>query len=177
MKILSIMLIFAGVILIDGILLPSLFHVYGGLLGFAFLASLLVVYGNEPAILVLALVVSFALELWHGFYFASLAGAVICTAGIWQMANDFFSIEPFINQREASLSSALPLLGVGYVLVAVTSIVFLGIEKYLYRADVSWATLRLAVLSPTGWLVVGCGLMTCMLLMRLSARGSGYDPK
>lgn len=165
--VLIIILIFLGTTVAEGIFLPGLFHIYGGLLGFAFLASLLLVYGNEPNVLVMALLAALILELWRGFYLASVISAFIFSVGIWQVLSYFFNIEPLINHSRIYLFSLVSLLAIGYLLVAGMSVVFLAVEKYIYRADITWDTLRLAALSPAVWFVTGCGLLICTVLMRL----------
>ena len=160
-------LVFMMTIITAGIILPSLLHIYGGFLVFAYLTALFLVYGNSPTIFILAFVAAFFLELWHGWYLGSAILAVLATASIWQSISQFFSIEPFIKHSRINLLSLGALIGVGYLLVASMSIVFMSIEKYIYRANVTWNTLHLTVASPAIWLVTGAGLVVCLLALRL----------
>jgi hypothetical protein len=168
----TIILIFIGLVIIDGILLPSLFHIYGGLLGLAFMASLIIVYGTEPSVIILGLLIAFVLEALHGFYLASIVSAWLCGIFIWLMIKRFFNIEPLIEYNKIQWSSFVPLLGIGYILVVAISVIFLLVGKFVYQSEATWTTLWLIALSPMIWLITGCGLVFCMLLMRLPGQKS-----
>jgi hypothetical protein len=157
-------------VLIAGILLPALFHLNGGLIVFAFLAALIMVYGVTVAFIVCGAVAAFAFELWYGFYLGSLILAWLAAVAIWQVCTQFFNVEPSIKNYASPIFSIPPLLLMGYLLVGGMSVVFLFVEKYFYHAESSWDTLRLIVLSPMAWLITGCGIMACILILRLPGR-------
>ncbi|OGN27649.1 MAG: hypothetical protein A2941_01520 [Candidatus Yanofskybacteria bacterium RIFCSPLOWO2_01_FULL_49_17] len=160
-------LLFVAVVIAEGMILPAFFNIYGTLLGFVFLVSLLVVYGNMPTALITGSLVALMLELWRGFDFGSATLSFLAAAATWQVLTDSFDITPFIGRSRLYLTDTLMAIGVGYTLFAVTSAVFLVIEKYIYRIGVSWQMLGLIFRSPAILLAIGIGMVICVFLLRL----------
>ncbi len=164
---LTILLVFLGTVIADGILLPGLFRAYGSLVEFSFLACLLIVYGDEPMFLMIGVVASLMLELWAGLYLGSVIVAWLIAVAVWQACTRFLNIEPLIRTARLAVTGWIVAVGIGYLLMIVMSVAFVIIEKYLYRASVSWDTLALAVASPAVWFTAGLGLVACVYLLRL----------
>lgn len=170
--IIAIFAVLVGAVIADGILLPSLFHIYGGLFGFVFLAAVVSVYGNETYIVILGSLAAFSLELWHGFYLGSLILSWLMAVVAWRALTAWLNIGPSIKDNDLSVKNLISLIGIGYLLTAVMSVSFLIIEKYLYRVPVSWATLGLTASSLTVWLVSGIGMALFVALLRLPGHRS-----
>ena len=153
-------------IILDGLVLPAIFHIYGGLLTFAFLVALLTTYGVKGSTLAIGIVCSVALELWYGFYLGSVVLSWLMAAVVWTICMRFLSINPYIQSRSSgtSLSTLVPLLAGGDLLITIMSISYILVMNLIYSANTSWSALGLTAINPVVWLVSSLGLVLCMLV-------------
>ncbi len=164
---LTLIAVFAGSVVLDGMILPGLFHIYGSLLEFVFLASVLIVYGDEPMFLIWGLVAALMLELWSGFYLGSVMVAWVAAVAVWRACTRILSIEPSIHSSRLSVINRIAAVGLGYMLAAVMSVVFFAVEKYIYGDPVTWYALSSMASSLGLWVMGGIGILVCTFLLRL----------
>ncbi len=155
--------------MLDGSVLPGLLGRADNFLVFAFLAALLIAFGIENRMLYIGLIVGLFCEWWYGYYFGSLLLSWLVMALCWHWTTRFLSIAPLADSSSVLI---IPLLGVGYVLVMVESVVFVAVQKYLYGAG-DWSILGVIALLPGVWISVGIALAVYAILSTITSNTRG----
>ena len=144
----KVLLILLGVVLliVDGVILPALTGLSGGVGVLVVFVGFLLTLGVHRWVIGWGLGFAFVLELMLGLYFGSLMLAWVFTCWAWYLASKFLSLKP-LHESDTWLG-VVPLAIVGTVLCGVAEGVTSLVARWFYSAPFSLTMLKVFFTTP-----------------------------
>jgi hypothetical protein len=160
----ALILIWFGVLVVDGIIFPALGFI-GGFGSIIFLISVLLSYGTHRWVIGWGLVVAFVTEILFGWYLGTFVLAWLSVVWTWYILNAVFSVRP-AHESESGLSVLfLSVCGIGLFMVSeLAGWVFV---KLVYDPKITFLIPRMIVTSLSILGGVFLELMVVLSLIRL----------
>jgi len=170
---LKIFLIILGgilAIIIDGVVMPSLFHIRELFLVSLFLIALILTQGFRPAVLACGITIAWLTELWTGLFVGSLVLPWLVAFGAWEILTHFFSLRPLSEVRDLLNGSLLAVIGFGLFLLMMFSSLLM-IKIWYGQWDL--VAFNLAIKNPFLIFYEIIGLSVCMYFLSLISNWHG----
>lgn len=169
MKPLIIIPIFLATIIADGILMPTLFHIHESFLIFAFMAMLIVMYNEEPAIIGWGIAFGLCVEFLLGIDPITLILSWLLALLVWRLASRVVTIQPALNP-----GSIIPLLIFGSGLLVFMVVAMAGLSRIFYANHLSFETLAVAARTP---FIIWYGIIAEIVYLVLFGLAAKKEPK
>ena len=132
MRTILLIVLWLAILLVDGLVMPALFHIRESFLVFVFLCALVVVYGEQSWLIWRGLLLAVATELFLGLSIGTVVIGFLAAAGTWHALTRFINLKPLLE--EASWLSPLH-CAVGLGLLAMCVIAAAGAQAIFYAAN------------------------------------------
>src|SRR5437867_4467555 len=100
-----VIVLFSATWLLDGIIMPELFHRPDTFLIWIFLATFLVAYGSQSWVIGYGLLFAFICDVSLGSYIGVFAGAWLIAVWLWYGLTQVFSLRPFREEPLSTITS------------------------------------------------------------------------
>ena len=174
MKRAAIAAVWVVVLIVDGVVLPGLTGLHAGLGIMIFLAALAVSFGAHRWVIGLGMALSLGAELILGMNFGVIIGAWLAIIWSWYGMSQVLSMKS-VHENDSMLT-LVPCAAFGIVLVAVGECAAWLIDRVMYQAGLTSATLRAILGSPAIMGVAFVELVAVLFIFRFiySSRTSFY---
>lgn len=174
MKHFPIILIWLGVIIADGIVLPALTGLPSGFGTIVLLSVLAITFGIHRWVIGLGILIAGIAELIFGMYFGAIIGSWLIMAWGWHLLNRFLNMKPMIEDN--SLIAILPLTLFGLGLFIVGEAALWVTSRFVYEPKLTPSNLVHVVLSPIVLGITAAELIVIFFIFRFiySSRDSLY---
>jgi hypothetical protein len=164
MKRLFLVAIWAGFLVADGMIWPSLSGWSAGFGSIIFLVALALTFGIHRWVIGWGFAFAFATELFFGFYFGSLMGTWLILCWVWHIAGRFLSIKPLSDND--SWLALIPLAVSGAVLFTIAECGEWSIVRWAYDRTLTPTILKLSLNSPVILATVAVELFLLLVVFR-----------
>mgnify|MGYP001579176617 CR=1 FL=1 len=174
MKHISIIGVWIVLIIIDGILLPSLTGLPSGPDTILFLSVMVVTFGIHRWVIGLGIVIAGFAELILGTYFGAFIGSWLIMAWGWYILNRFLNMKP-VSKHDSFLALA-PFTLFSLALFFLGEGILCAIIRFVYEPELNLSTLLYIIQSPVILIVVAIEIAVTLLAFRFmySSRDSNY---
>ncbi|MEK9158278.1 MAG: hypothetical protein AAB638_03835 [Patescibacteria group bacterium] len=166
MKILTAIIIWIGVLLFDGVLLPATSNILIGMGSIVFLVALVVSQGLHRWVVSLGVALALTTEIIFGLYLGTLVGAWLVALWVWYGINRFLSLKSVVE--DSSLVTLLPSLISGLLVLFAMLFAQWGLVRIFYESSISLSVFSNLLTSPRIIIIVAVELLIVIALFGLA---------
>lgn len=159
-----------GVLVTDGVIIPALIGVLTGFGPILFLIALVVHFGVQRWIVGLGIFMAFLTELLLGLYFGSFIGTWLIIVSVWYIVVKFFSLK----SSDESWSTLIPSFIFGMILCVIAIIGEWLIIRLVYESTLSFSTTYNLIISSQVFVFTGLEFVILLLVLRYISKTSPY---
>ena len=153
--------LFLATLIIDGMVMPALFHVRESLLLLVFLVAMIVTFGERTWVVGYGIVISLLAELLLGLYPGTLILSFLFVLLMWHSLTRFINIKPRVDELGTN-----PIFHtiIGIALTAFLMVMFVMVCNVFYGLDNSFVTVKALAHQPFLWIYPSIGMAAYLLI-------------
>lgn len=163
-----------AVLVIDGVVFPSLTGWPSGFGIIVLLSALAITFGIHRWVIGLGIILAGLTELMLGTYFGTIVGAWLVMAWSWHLLNQFLNMKPLSENDSFLALIPFTLLGLG--LFGLGEIMLWIISRFVYKSGLAITNFIGVFHSPMIFIIVAIELAVTLFVFRFiySSRNSIY---
>lgn len=170
MKIFFSIIVWVFVLVVDGVVLPTMTNIFAGMGSVIFLTTLVLVHGFHKWVVGLGLLLAVVTEVVFGIYVGSIVGSWLVILWTWHLINKFMSFKSM--SEDSSWSTLIPLLFSGAVISLFAFMAQWLIARFIYSSELPLAFIYQTLISPPIFITAFLELVVLLAMFRII-----YKPK